>query len=104
MSDSEQTEGEHLAMLGISEPFPFRLLIAFAATFPASGDSFWVELATFPKGSPAGELSAKPTEGLTIPSKATFFFNSLRLLLRKIHLPRQGGFLLELVKRTKGSL
>ena len=32
MNDSEQTEGEHLATLGRFESFPFRLLIAFAAT------------------------------------------------------------------------
>ena len=35
-NDSEQTEGEHLAALGIFKPFPFRLLISFAATFPIS--------------------------------------------------------------------
>ena len=40
MNDSEQTEGEHLAALARSELFPFRLLITFAATFPARGDSF----------------------------------------------------------------
>ena len=40
VSNSEQTEGEQLVALGSSEPFPFRLLIAFAATFPVNGDSF----------------------------------------------------------------
>ena len=37
-----ETEGEQLAALGISELFPFRLLITFAATFPVNGDSLWV--------------------------------------------------------------
>ena len=46
VNDSEQTEGEHLAALGIFKPFPFRH--GYAATL-----------------SPAGELSAKPTEGLS---------------------------------------
>ena len=32
MNDSEQTEGEYLTALGFFEPFPFRLLITFAAT------------------------------------------------------------------------
>ena len=40
--ERSETEGEHLAALGSFEPFPFRLLIAFAATFPVNGDSFWV--------------------------------------------------------------
>ena len=40
VNDSEQTEEEYLTALGFFEPFPFRLLITFAATFPASGDSF----------------------------------------------------------------
>ena len=40
MNDSEQTEGEYLTALGFFEPFPFRLLITFAATFPVNGDSF----------------------------------------------------------------
>ena len=31
-----EAEGEHLAALGSFESFPFRLLIAFAATFPIS--------------------------------------------------------------------
>ena len=39
VSDSEQTEGEHLAMLGISEPFPFRH--GYAATLsPLAGTAF----------------------------------------------------------------
>ena len=32
MNDSEQTEGEYLTALGFFEPFPFQLLITFAAT------------------------------------------------------------------------
>ena len=32
MNDSEQTEGEYLTALGFFEPFPFWLLITFAAT------------------------------------------------------------------------
>ena len=32
VNDSEQTEGEYLTALGFFEPFPFRLLITFAAT------------------------------------------------------------------------
>ena len=34
------SEGEQLAALGSFEPLPFRLLIAFASTFPVNGDSF----------------------------------------------------------------
>ena len=33
-----EAEWEHLVALGSFEPFPFRLLIAFAATFPVNGD------------------------------------------------------------------
>ena len=51
MNDSEQTEGEHLAALARSELFPFRLLITFAATFPARGDSFWLAVARQPRSS-----------------------------------------------------
>jgi len=32
VNDSEQTEGEYLTALGFFEPFPFQLLITFAAT------------------------------------------------------------------------
>ena len=59
-----EAEGEHLAALGSFESFPFRLLIAFAATFPARGDSFWLVVA--PKRLPgrgAGTALAV-TEGL----------------------------------------
>ena len=40
-----EAEGEHLAALGSFESFSIRLLIAFAATFPARGDSFWLMVA-----------------------------------------------------------
>ncbi len=46
-----EAEGEHLAALGSFESFPFRLLIAFAATFPVNGDSFWLVVAP-PKKAP----------------------------------------------------
>ena len=53
-------EGEHLAALGEFDVFPFRLLISFAATFPASGDSFWAAVVQYQKAPPlAGELARR---------------------------------------------
>ena len=54
-----EAEGEHLAELGIPEPFPFRPLTPFVSTFPACGDSFWFEFAPHQKGSPHGELARR---------------------------------------------
>ena len=46
MSDSEQTEWEHLAALGIFEPFPFRH--GYAATLsPLAGTAFGTVLFSF---------------------------------------------------------
>ena len=58
-----EAEGEHLAALGSFESFPFRLLIAFAATFPARGDSFWFVPPKRLPGRGAGTALAV-TEGL----------------------------------------
>ena len=68
-------EEEHLGALYSFESFPFRLLISFAATFPASGDSFCMVTA-HQKAPRTGSWQTEGlTEGLTIPSDATFFFN-----------------------------
>ena len=47
---------------------PFRLLTAFAATFP-KGTAFVVAASfpTLPKGVPLGELSPQATEGVSFP-------------------------------------
>ena len=60
-----EAEGEHLVALGSFESFPFRLLIAFASTFPVNGESFWIVVA--PKRLPArGAGTAQAaTEGLS---------------------------------------
>ena len=48
--------------------YPFRLLTAFAATFP-KGTAFVVAASfpTLPKGVPLGELSPQATEGVSFP-------------------------------------
>ena len=54
-----EAEGEHLAALGSFESFPFRLLIAFAATFPIS----WGKLLADNKKS----AHKKPGAAIAIP-------------------------------------
>ena len=102
MNDSEQTEGEHLTALGSSEPFPFRLLITFAAT--NAGWNMVVLLRCRLQYSlfrpilpslhrPLGALGSNPLSGQA---------NSLRQFANAhCPLPRQGGFLLEFVPRTQ---
>ena len=51
-----EAEGEHLAALGSFESFPFRLLIAFAATSPARGDSFWLDVTNKKNNRPTSKL------------------------------------------------
>ena len=71
-----EAEGEHLVALGSFESFPFRLLIAFAATFPVNGDSFWLVVAPQKRlpGRGAGTALAV-TEGLRQTERCELLYN-----------------------------
>ena len=57
-----EAEGEQLAVLGNFKPFPFRLLVTLAATFPVNGDSFWLEFAPYQKVPSSRELAMSVSE------------------------------------------
>ena len=53
-----------LTLIDTSEQFPFRPFANAHGHFPRLRGQLLGGVCTMPKGSPAGELSAKPTEGL----------------------------------------
>ena len=56
MVEMQSLYGEQLAAPGSFKSFPFRLLIAFAATFPARGDSFWLDVTNKKNNRPTSKL------------------------------------------------
>ena len=88
-----EAEGEHLAPLGSFEPFPFRLLIAFAATFPVNGDSFWVQYKqgaqrrahhpTLTTSAPIFSMNARSCSTISIVGRFFFISSSSCILLSR---------------------